>query len=248
MTIVILFTTALPEFPRVPRSNRFSSPTSRNEKLAGRCYEKPAHFGRSRRTHPGTELARSAVVRTKADRAAGEKLKTEAQALVSAGKPTAALERYARAAEALPDDGWLHHAAGELARRLKQEELAAMYFRKAGVAFVASGLGRYALPPFRNAWLYFQSALPEHAAAFEEVTRELAAVQRQLGFETDANQTEKLSGEALETVAGRVRAPRESQPPRESMARALKTAHTPPHSVPPRFRHWLERVRKALTA
>jgi tetratricopeptide (TPR) repeat protein len=187
-------------------------------------------------------------VTTKLDRASGEKLKTEAQALVSAGKPSAALERYGRAADALPNDAWLHHAAGELARTLKQEELAAMYFRKAGAAFVASGFSRYALPALRSSWLHFRSALPAHAAAFEEVTQELAAVQRELGFETDATMTEKLSREALETLVRGARSSKESVPPRESLARVLKTPIVPPQSAPPGFRNWLERVRRALSA
>jgi tetratricopeptide (TPR) repeat protein len=187
-------------------------------------------------------------VTTKAERAAGEKLKTEAQALVSVGKLAAALERYGRAADALPNDAWLHHAAGELARKLKQEELAAKYFRQAGAGFVANGFSRYALPALRSSWLHYRSALPAHAKSFEEVTHELAAVQRELGFETDATMTEKLGREALETLARGARISNDSVPPRESLARVLKTQSVSSEAAAPGFRHWLERVRRALSA
>jgi hypothetical protein len=189
-------------------------------------------------------------VSKKPDRAAGEKLKTEAQALVSSGKLTAALELYGRAAEALPNDAWLHHAAGELARKLKQDELAAMYFRKAGAAFMAGGFSRYALPALRSSWLLFRSTLPANVVAYREVTHELAAVQRELGFETDASVTEELGHGALESLAASERGPNESAPPRESLARVLQTpvAPRPTPSAAPGFRRWLERVRRALSA
>lgn len=198
----------------------------------------------------GTPLAQPWGVSKKPDRAAGEKLKTQAQALVSSGKLTAALDVYGRAADALPSDAWLHHAAGELARKLKQNELAATYLRKAGAAFMAGGFSRYALPALRSSWLLLRSALPANAVAYREVTHELAAVQRELGFETDATLTEELGREALESLAASERGPNESVPPRESLARVLETpvAPRPTPSAAPVFRRWLERVRRALSA
>ncbi len=184
----------------------------------------------------------------KPERTAAEKLKTEAQALVAAGKLTAALEAYGRAAEVLSNDAWLHHAAGELAKKLKQEELAAMYFRKSGAAFMASGFSRYALPALRSSWLLFRSGLPATAGAYREVTHELAAVQRELGFETDASMTEQLGNDALDGTAASEHGPNDSVPPRDSLARALRTPVTTRPSAAPGFRRWLERVRKALSA
>jgi hypothetical protein len=197
----------------------------------------------------GTALAQPFVVSKKSDRASGEKLKMEAQTLATAGKLTAALEAYGRAAEALPSDAWLHHAAGELARKLKQDELAAMYLRKAGAAFMATGFSRYALPSLRSSWLLFRTGLPANAAAYREVTHELAAVQRELGFETDAAMTEELGQEALEGIATNERGtPNDSVPPRESLARVLQSPVAPRPSAAPGFRSWLERVRRALSA
>lgn len=184
----------------------------------------------------------------KPDRAVAEKLKTEAQALVTAGKLTAALEAYGRAVEALPSDAWLHHAAGELARKLKQDDLAAVYLRKSGAAFLATGFSRYALPALRSSWLIYRAALPASAATYREVTNELASVQRELGFETDAAMTEELGHDALQGLAASERTPNESVPPRESLARALQTPIAPRPSATPVLRRWLERVRRALSA
>jgi hypothetical protein len=193
----------------------------------------------------GTTLAQSIGV---SNRAVGEKFKMEAQALAGAGKLTAALDAYGRAAEALPNDAWLHHAAGELARKLKQDELAAMYLRKSGAAFMATGFSRYALPALRNSWLLFRGSLPSNAAAYREVTHELAAVQRELGFETDATMTEELGLDALQGIGHAERHANESVPPRESLARALRTPVVPRPSAAPAFQRWLERVRRALSA
>lgn len=184
----------------------------------------------------------------KLDRVAAEKLKTEAQALATAGKLSAALEAYGRAADALPSDAWLHHAAGELARKLKQDVLAATYFRKAGAAFVTSGFARYALPALRSSWLLYRSTLPENAGTYQELTQELAAVQRELGFETDAAMTEELGHDALRGLAAIEHGAKESVPPRESLARVLQTPVAPKPSTAPAFRRWLERVRRALSA
>jgi hypothetical protein len=196
----------------------------------------------------GTALAQSGGVSKKAERTAGEKMKTEAQALVSAGKLTAALELYGRAAELLSNDAWLHHAAGELAKKLKQEELAAMHFRRSGAAFMASGFSRYALPALRSSWLLLRNGLPATAGAYREVTHELAAVQRELGFLTDARMTEQLVSDALDGMGAAEPGPKDSVPPRESLARALQAPVTKSPSVAPGFRRWLERVRKALSA
>jgi hypothetical protein len=186
-------------------------------------------------------------VSKKPERSAAEKTKTEAQALVAAGKLTAALELYGRAAEVLSNDAWLHHAAGELAKKLKQDALAARYFRKSGVAFMASGFSRYALPALRSSWLLFRSGLPATAAAYREVTRELAAVQRELGFETDASTTEELGNDAFQSAAAGA-GPNDSVPHRDSLTRALQTPVATRPSAMPGFRRWLERVRKALSA
>jgi hypothetical protein len=175
-------------------------------------------------------------------------MKTQAQALVSAGKLTAALEAYGRAAETLSNDAWLHHAAGELAKKLKQNELAAVYFRRAGAAFMATGFNRYALPAFRNSWVLYRTGLPASSRAYREVTRELAAVQRELGFETDATVTEELASSALEGSAPSDLRAQESVPPRESTARALKGPFAPRPRATLGFRRLLERVRRALSA
>jgi hypothetical protein len=196
----------------------------------------------------GTPLAQSRRVSKKPDRTASERLKLEAQALATAGKLTAALEAYGRAAEVLPHDAWLHHAAGELAKKLKQDGLAAIYFRKSGAAFMASGFSRYALPALRSSWLLFRSGLPSTAGAYREVTHELAAVQRELGFQTDAAMTEELGRGALEELTASERGPDDSVPPRESLARTLRTSVAPRRSAGQGFRRWLERVRKALSA
>jgi hypothetical protein len=195
----------------------------------------------------GTPLAQSSYVSKKPERAAAERLKTEAQTLVAEGKLTAALEIYGRAAE-LSNDAWLHHAAGELARKLKQDELAATYFRKSGEAFMATGFNRYALPALRNSWLLFRAGLPGTSHAYREVTCELAAVQRELGFETDATMTEELGNDALEASSVAESRSDESTPPRHSEARPRGTPVTPTPSVAPAFRSWLERVRRALSA
>jgi tetratricopeptide (TPR) repeat protein len=129
-----------------------------------------------------------------------ERWGAEARKLVESGREAAALEVYRRAADALPGAPWLQHRTAELARKLRQSDVAISYFRRAAVAFVGAGFERRAIPPLTSAWTLARAGLPSTGAVLPRVAEELAELLRSLGLATDAAVTLEYTEDALRRV------------------------------------------------
>jgi len=186
-------------------------------------------------------------VSKKTDRARIEQLKADAKTQAAGGRLTVALDLYCSAADLAPNDPWLSHGTAEVARRLKRNDLAAVYLRRSAAGFVASGHTRHALPALRNAWLLTRARLPAGEPTFREITAELAAVQRALGFDVDATTTEELALAACKENGLAL----DSEPPRaplESLVRSLSSPAPAPSAANPGRPSFIARLRRALCA
>ena len=132
-----------------------------------------------------------------------ELLVAEAKTHNGAGDEASALSCYQQAATLMPGAPWLQQRTAEIARKLKQSDLAVVHYRRAAAAFVAAGFPKRALAPLRVAWQSSLVGLPAQSGAFITVTLELAQLQRELGFDpeaamsiTGANQALRSSGSA----------------------------------------------------
>ena len=126
-----------------------------------------------------------------------ERWGAEARRLAEAGKEAAALEIYERAADSLPGAPWLQHRTAELARKLRQNDVAIAYFRRAGSAFVAAGFPRRAIAPLTAAWTLARAGLPSTGRVLPEVARELSQLLEGLGLSMDASVTLEYTDDAL---------------------------------------------------
>jgi tetratricopeptide (TPR) repeat protein len=126
-----------------------------------------------------------------------EQLTAEAKQLNLLGKEAQALEIYRKASLLMPGAPWLQHRTAELARRLKQSDIAAQHYRRAAAAFIGAGFPKRALAPYRNAWAILVVALPENASAFITLTLNLADLQRQLGAPDEATTSIARANDAL---------------------------------------------------
>src|SRR4051812_20576495 len=124
---------------------------------------------------------------------------------------------------------WLQHRTAELARKLKQPEVAALHYRRAAAAFIRAGFPKRALAPLRAAWQANLTLLPGNASAFITIGLELANVQRELGFAADAKLTLSNTNLALEASGSSDRVPTvaELEP---TKARLSSAASEPPDS------------------
>jgi hypothetical protein len=102
---------------------------------------------------------------------------------------------------------WLQHRTAELARKLKQPEVAALHYRRAAAAFIRAGFPKRALSPLRTAWQLTVPLLPQAASPFITVSLELANVQRELGFGAEAKTTLTNANLALEASGSAERVP-----------------------------------------
>ena len=136
-----------------------------------------------------------------------EALTATAKKLSGEGKEAQALEAYKTAAGLMLGAPWLQHRTAELARKLKQPEVAALHYRRAAAAFIRAGFPKRALAPLRTAWQVSLALLPGNASAFITISLELANVQRELGFAADAKLTLASSNLALETAGSADRVP-----------------------------------------
>ena len=136
-----------------------------------------------------------------------ETLTAVAKKLMGEGKEAQALEAYKTASGLMLGAPWLQHRTAELARKLKQPEVAALHYRRAAVAFIRAGFPKRALSPLRAAWQVSIPLLPANASAFITIGLELANVQRELGFGADAKLTLTNTNLALEASGSSDRVP-----------------------------------------
>jgi hypothetical protein len=151
-------------------------------------------------------------VKTNSVQAQVELLASQAKKHSSARNELQALECYRQAAELMLGAPWLQHRTAELARKLKQPELAAVHYRRAALAFIAAGFPKRALAPMRNAWQSSLAGLPAEASGFVTLTLELAHVQRELGFAVEAALAIENANRALELSGSQDRVPVSNEP------------------------------------
>ena len=159
-----------------------------------------------------------------------ERWTAEAKKLAEGGKEAAALDLYRRAADELPGAPWLQHRTAELARKLKKNDAAIIYFRKAATAFQIADFSKRAVAPLRTAWSLAIDGLPGTSKLLIELAVELMQLHRRLGFAADAAVTFERTNAAL-----RMRGFSEIAPHvLETLQREPARLSTPPHSsLPP---------------
>lgn len=165
-----------------------------------------------------------------------ERWTAEAKKLVETGKDAAALELYRRAADELPGAPWLQHRTAELARKLKKNDAAIIYFRKAATAFQIADFSKRAVAPLRTAWSLAIDGLPATSRLLVELAVELMQLHRRLGFAADATVTFERTNSALRTrgfseIAPHVLESMQREPPRQSTPPAGSSS-VPPSSRP----------------
>ncbi|HKY39353.1 MAG TPA: hypothetical protein VJN18_25620 [Polyangiaceae bacterium] len=110
----------------------------------------------------------------------------QAKKLADGGNEAAALDLYRRAADALSGAPWLQHRTAELARKLKQNDVAIVYFRRAATAFQIADFAKRAVVPLRTAWTLAIEGLPVSSKLLVDLAVELMQLHRRLGFAADA--------------------------------------------------------------
>ncbi len=159
-----------------------------------------------------------------------ETLTAVAKKLTSEGKEAQALEAYKTASGLMLGAPWLQHRTAELARKLKQPEVAALHYRRAAAAFIRAGFPKRAIAPLRTAWQVSIALLPSSATAFITVALEFANVQRELGFAADAKLTLTSTNHALEASGSAERVPTTSQLEQTKSKPPAAAGSEPPHS------------------
>jgi hypothetical protein len=119
-------------------------------------------------------------------RSQAEQWGAEAKRLADAGCEVAAFDLYRKAADTLPGAPWLQHRTAELARKLKRDDLALVYFRRSADSFCKAGFERRAIAPLRLAWSVAREHLPATSDALAEVAHELSQIFTRLALTTDA--------------------------------------------------------------
>lgn len=128
-----------------------------------------------------------------------ERWTADAKKLADTGNDAAALELYCRAADELPGAPWLQHRTAELARKLKKQDTAINYFRRAATAFQIADFSKRAVAPLRMAWSLAMDGLPGTSKLLVELAVELMQLYRRLGFAADATVTFERTNTALRT-------------------------------------------------
>jgi hypothetical protein len=136
-------------------------------------------------------------VRRRALEAQVEQWTAEAKKQIEAGRDDRALELYRLAADDLPGAPWLQHRTAELARKLKQPDVAITYFRRAATAFQIAAFSKRAIAPLRTGWTLAIDGLPGSSKTLVELAGELIQLQRRLGYESDAGVTLERTNAAL---------------------------------------------------
>ncbi|MEO8902673.1 MAG: hypothetical protein ABI627_14195 [Polyangiaceae bacterium] len=133
-----------------------------------------------------------------------------------------ALACYQQAATLMPGAPWLQHRTAEIARKLKQYDMATVHYRRAAAAFIAAGFPKRAVAPLRAAWQSSLVGLPAQSSRFIAVTLELAQVQRDLGFGAEAATSISNADQALRSSGSVDRVPAASES--EAPASGVKSA------------------------
>jgi len=166
-----------------------------------------------------------------------EQLTEVAKQQSRAGREADALETYRQAAELMAGAPWLQHRTAELARKLKNTELAIQHYRRAAAAFIGAGFPKRALSPLRTGFTLAVNELPKYPSVFVSLTLELAELQRALGFPADGALTISNANHVL-TLTGcseRVSSGLDSPAPasEENGARASDPGSPPESGVKP---------------
>jgi hypothetical protein len=164
-----------------------------------------------------------------------ERWTAEAKKLTDAGKDAAGLELYRRAADELAGAPWLQHRTAELARKLKQNDVAIIYFRRAATAFQIAEFPKRAVAPLRTAWSLAIEGLPGTSKLLVEVATELMQLHRRLGFTADATVTFERTNSVLRASGFSQLGPHALEtplPPTFSQSTTSAESSTPPSSRP----------------
>jgi hypothetical protein len=182
-----------------------------------------------------------------------EALTDAAKRLSSTGKEAQALEAYKQAAGLMPGAPWLQNRTAELARKLRQPEVAALHYRRAAAAFIRAGFPKRALAPLRTGWQVSVALLPGDTSAFITTTLELANVQRELGLGSDAKLSIMNANQALRASGSPDRVPSPELEQRPSSPPADRDSSQPPDSgvqkhsqTPPARDEMLSRLRASV--
>jgi hypothetical protein len=181
-----------------------------------------------------------------------EALAVAAKKLSSSGKEAQALEAYKTASGLMLGAPWLQHRTAELARKLRQPDVASLHYRRAAAAFIGAGFPKRALAPLRTAWQMSVALLPGDASAFITITLELANVQRELGFASDAKLSLVNANQALRASGSPDRVPtgldqHSSHPPTPVHGTQPPESGIKPNSqTPPSSDEMLTRLRSAV--
>jgi hypothetical protein len=182
-----------------------------------------------------------------------EQLTAAAKKFSGVGKEAQALETYRQAAELMPGAPWLQHRTAELARKLKQVDVAALHYRRAGAAFIGAGFPKRALAPLRTAWALRVALLPADPSSFVALTLDLAELQKELGFAADGGVSISNANAALSAASCSERVPPLAELPAHDSERPLRASDPglPPESgvkpsAPTASSGLLARVRAAL--
>jgi tetratricopeptide (TPR) repeat protein len=166
-----------------------------------------------------------------------ERWTAEAKKLAESGKEAAALDLYCRAADELPGAPWLQHRTAELARKLKKNDAAISYFRRAATAFQIADFSKRAVAPLRTAWSLSIDGLPGTSKLLVELAVELMQLHRRLGFAADATVTFERTNAALRTRGFSEIAPHVLESlQREPVPARLSTPPVSNSSMPPSSR------------
>ncbi|HYQ14432.1 MAG TPA: hypothetical protein VEQ58_01700 [Polyangiaceae bacterium] len=121
----------------------------------------------------------------------------EAKKLLEDGQETRALDLYRHAADDLPGAPWLQHRTAELSRKLKQRDVAIIYYRRAATAFQIAEFSKRAVAPLRTAWTLAVDGLPGSSKVLVELAGDLIHLQRRLGYAADATVSFERTNAAL---------------------------------------------------
>jgi hypothetical protein len=184
----------------------------------------PAQLGTTRAVQP--HVTDDSVRNRRLLEAQVELWTNQAKKLAETGKEAAALDLYRRAADELAGAPWLQHRTAELARKLKKNDIAIVYFRRAATAFQIADFVKRAVAPLRTAWALAIEGLPVTSKLVVDLAVELMQLHRRLGFTADASVTFERTNTAL-------RARGFSEIPMQALEAMQRD--TPPHglSVPP---------------